>query len=475
MRLTQGSVLRWATLVVAFGLSVPTSGARAQSTAVVRRPPAATTTLSRARIDQVLGGPAAGTRAGTRAGTTVGTAGAAAATASTPAIRVVRPTGVVELPRDSAVRIAPGEFVFRKTADTARRVAARTPIHLPPSTTPGSTPSPPPPPSPTLLPAAAARENATTYAVPYRWLTVDSAGVERVLVPYFILDGGGLTYDVASRSYRGIALIGVEDTLHPGEGPVALPRALQLQLTATSGGTISPRALAIGHTSLVYDSVRIVSADSTAVRIQTGADREGIVVPIPVRAISVGMEPAQRSLPGLGLAATEIAVTLPRGMTRADTAAIVLSATRTPVHPRTVVVTGAAPSTVRLRSGLPGRDSIFALLDNVPVGATYVDFEPPWTFAGATIAGLLLGGFARFFGAKRRKRVRALGWDMLRGAPFGVIAAAASAVGLDLLQLRIDDPGTWIAIMLTAAIGAWVGSRLLDRGGVAPAPPAPAP
>lgn len=466
MRLTQGSVLRRATLVVAFGLSMPTSGARAQSTAVVRRPPAATTTLSRARIERVLGGTTAAS------GTTT-----AATTAAAPSIRVVRPTGVVELPRDS-VRIAPGEFVFRKTADTARRVAVRTTIHpTPGTTTPGTTasPPPPPPPPPTLLPAAATRENATTYAVPYRWLTVDSAGVERVLVPYFILDGGGLTYDVASRSYRGIALIGVEDTLHPGEGPVALPRALQLQLTATSGGgTISPRTLAIGHTSLVYDSVRIVSADSTEVRIQTGADREGIVVPIPVRAISVGMEPAQRSLPGLGLAATEIAVTLPRGMTRADTAAIVLSATRTPVHPRTVVVTGAAPSTVRLRSGLPGRDSIFALLDNVPVGATYVDFEPPWTFAGATIAGLLLGGFARFFGAKRRKRVRALGWDMLRGAPFGVIAAAASAVGLDLLQLRIDDPGTWIAVMLTAAIGAWVGSRLLDRG-MAPSPPPPAP
>jgi uncharacterized membrane protein YfcA len=61
-----------------------------------------------------------------------------------------------------------------------------------------------------------------------------------------------------------------------------------------------------------------------------------------------------------------------------------------------------------------------------------------------------------------------LSWDIAKGAPFGFIAAAASAIGLDLLQLKVDDPGTAIAIMLTAAIGAWGGTRVLDR-----APPAP--
>ncbi len=50
-----------------------------------------------------------------------------------------------------------------------------------------------------------------------------------------------------------------------------------------------------------------------------------------------------------------------------------------------------------------------------------------------------------------------------------MIAAVASAIGLDLLQLKIDDPGTWIAVMLTASIGAWVGARILDRGAPSPA------
>jgi hypothetical protein len=446
------------------GLATPAAGVATTTTtpAATQPPPPpqppqqrpAAKTISRARLESVLGG------------------GAAAK------ISVVRAAGeVATLPptRDS-VTIRPGEIVLRKTSDTALRVAARTTV------THGATGHPLPPgpgdtahPSPTLVPAPAARPHDATYAVPYRWLMVDSAGVERVLVPYFVLDGGGLTYDVASRTYRGTALVGVEDTLHPGEGPVALPRAVSLQLTTTSsGGRVAPRQLAIGHTSLDYDSVRIESADSTQVRIRTGADQLGVVVPIPVRAITVGLVPQQPSLEGLGLATTEIAVTLPRGMGRTDTANVIFSSTRAPVRPGHVQVTGDAPATVRLRSGAPGPDSIRAFLDGVKVGETVVTFEPPWSFTGATLAGLLLGGLARFVGAKRRKRVRALGWDLLKGAPFGVIAAAASAVGLDLLQLRIDDPGTWVAVMLTAAIGAWTGSRLLERVAPGDAPTTPA-
>lgn len=151
------------------------------------------------------------------------------------------------------------------------------------------------------------------FTMPYRWLTVDSTGTERVLIPYFVLVGGGLTHDVSSRQYRGTALVGVEDTLHPNEGPIQLARALRLQLTTMSGGTVTPAQLAIAHTSLDYDSVRIEAADST----------------------------------------------------------------------------------------------------------------------------------------------------------HGV--AAASAIGLDLMHLRIDDPGTWIAVMITAALGAWAGARVIEKAVAAPA------
>jgi hypothetical protein len=193
--------------------SSPSRTVLGQSAARARASVAAPTIIDRTRLEQVLGGSAA-------------------------SLRVVRAAGVADVPRTTdVVRIMPGEFVFRKVSDTARRDE------------PGGV-------SPSIhsLPGGVA-----AYTVPYRWLTVDSAGVERLLVPFFILAQGRLSYDVRSRMYQGMALVGVEDTLHPTEGPVSLPRPLLLQITTTNGGSVSPLTLKIVHTGLEYDSIRIES------------------------------------------------------------------------------------------------------------------------------------------------------------------------------------------------------------------------
>lgn len=370
-----------------------------------------------------------------------------------PGLRVVTANGPSDLTRvPDTVKLAPGEFVFRKTADTARQVTWR----RPPAMKGGNPP-------PILQPNELTTKKGATFAMPYRWLTVDSSGTERILAPFFVLLGGGLSYDVQSRTYRGTALVGVEDTLHLSQSAVVLAKPLKLQITTTSGGTVTPTQLTIAHTSLEYDSVRIESTDSTNIRVRTGADPAGILIRVPVRSLAVAMIPQQMSLQAFGLGTTNISVSLPRGVARNDTAVVTFSATKAPVRPASVRLSGGEAATVNLRSGLPGTDSIRAFLDGVQVGEATVEFNAPWLFLGATIFGLLLGGSARFVSAKRRKKARALGWDVVKGAPFGFIAAAASAIGLDLLQLKIDDPGAAIAIALTAAIGAWAGTRVLDR------------
>lgn len=392
----------------------------ASSSGAQQRPSAAapdSARLSRARLSQILGGSA---------------------------IRVVRASGVTDLAATApSVTIARGDFVFRKMADTAVKVSG------------GRSPA-----SESPVPMV---RGADTYAMPYRWLTVDSAGVEHVLMPYFILVGGRLTYDPGSRTYRGTALVGVEDTLHRNEGPVVLVRPLKLQLTTTSAGSVSPVTLAIGHTSLDYDSVRITSPDSTHVRIRTGADPAGIIIPIPVHDITLGLTPQQTSIQGFGLATTDISVALPRGLARTDSVSVTFSSSSAPVRPSKVIVTGAEGASVRLRSGQLGPNRIDAFIDGVPAGSTTVTSQPPIAFTVATLIGLLLGGLARFYGAKRRKKGKAFVQDVLKGAPFGIIAAVASAIGLDLLQLKIDEGNALPAIVITAALGAWAGTKLLDR------------
>jgi len=384
-------------------------------------------------------------------------------------LRIVRASGVSDVsPTAAAVMVRPGEFLFRKLSDTAQRIRAAAGsaptgnLQARPDTTPGPLP-------PSLLPSALPA-TATAFAMPYRWMTVDSAGVQRVLVPYFVLLGGGLSYDVESRLYKGRALIGVEDTLNQSAGPVTLARPLRMLLATTKGGRISPEQIAIAHTSLDYDSVHIESPDSNLVRISTGADEAGIFVPIPVLGMAIAMTPQQRTLQGFGLATTEIAVTLPRGMSRRDNAFVSFSSSGASVRPNGVRVSGEEGATVRVRSGLPGADTIRAYIDGMEVGSTQVVSEPPIAFLVATLCGILLGGAARFVGGKRRKRVQSLPWDIMKGAPFGLLASIAGAVGLDLAQLKLDEPGALPALVVTAAIGAWLGAKLLDRdGGPVPA------
>lgn len=377
----------------------------------------ARTAISRSRMESVLGGSSAG-------------------------IRVVRASGVVERPKPTdSVSVAPGEFIFRKMSDTARRVAAGElrPIGLPTGTS-----------------------EAATYSLPYRLITLDSAGNEHILIPFFSVNGGGLSWDVRKRSYSGTARVGVVDTLNPNRTDTLLQKFL-IQLTTTSQGSVDPPDLPIDHTGLKYASVTIDAYDSTYVRIQTSADLKGIFVPVSVYVMKGNMVPLQRSIEGFGLATTEITVTLPPGMTGAEKTTLSFSASGPPVRPSPAELTGAAAYTVRLRSGLPGPDTIEAFLDGKPIGYTIVTSKTPWTFLGATLIGIIFGGLARFLGAKRRKRANALLWDIVKGIPFGVLAAAASAIGLDLLQFKIDDPGAWVSIMVTAMVGAWLGARILDR------------
>ena len=374
-------------------------------------------------------------------------------------LRVVRASGVADVaPSAASVTVAPGEFLFRKLSDTARRV--RAPDASAPVGNPDIHPDVMPGPRLPALPSTAAM-----YTMPYRWMTVDSAGVERVLVPYFVLLGGGLTYDVESRMYRGQALIGVEDTLDHSAQRITLVQPLRMLLATTKGGRVSPAQVAIAHTSLDYDSVHIESPDSNLVRISTGADEAGIFVPIPVLGMAIAMTPQQRTLQGFGLATTEIGVTLPRGMSRRDNAFVNFSSSGPSVRPDRVRVSGEEGATVRVRSGLPGTDTIRAFIDGVEVGQSEVVSEPPIAFLVATLCGILLGGAARFMGGKRRKRVQSLPWDIMKGAPFGLLASIAGAVGLDLAQLKLDEPGALPALVVTAAIGAWLGAKLLDRGG----------
>ena len=383
------------------------------------------TTIDRARITSMLGG-------------------------SRNNVRISRAAGVSELPGGaSAVPVAKGDFVIARLSDTAKVVKASGAGRLSALGTLSKS-------------SAAIETGAEIYAIPYRLLTVDSAGVERLLVPFLILRNGALTYDVMRRLYKGTAFVGVEDTLHPADGPVPLTRSLQFLLATKSGGSVSPYRINVIHTSLEYDSVTIESPDSTSILLRTSGDITGINIPIPVRAIVASIRPDQRTIQGYGLSTTDITVSLPRGLSRTDTALVTFESTGAAVNPKTLRLAGGDVGTLKLRSGLPGADSIRAYIDGVPVGEAVVTIKRPWPFVTATLVGILLGSAARW-SSRRRKTLKSLGGDLVRGFPFGLLTSTALSVGLTLLPVNVEDPSAWVGVMVTAALGAWFGSTVLKR------------
>lgn len=379
-------------------------------------------------------------------------------------LKVVRRTGVQAVrPSVATIMVNPGDLVFRKVGaevieDTGLSGSEPRDRELPPR--PGALPTSAP--------------GRTVYQLPYRWFTVDAGGAERLLIPRLIIHGGGLSYDPAARVFRGRASIGVEDSLNPGEGPQPLARPLLLQLNLTSPGDIVPNRLAIDHTSLVYDSVAISARDSVTVHIRTATDPTGVLVPVPIYRPAIELSASPSVLQGLGLGTATISVALPPGFSRADTITVRLRSQTLNIRPALLRVTPDGDNDATFRSAFPGRHSITAEIDGMEADSTDVSIVWPWLFLSAMLIGILVGAWAVLAGA-RAKKPRSYRAALAKAAPFGLISAFAGALGLDLLGLHLDDAGTWSAVWLFAAIGAYVGERVLERfvtPGPTPATPA---
>lgn len=373
--------------------------------------------------------------------------------------------------RESTVALKPGEFLFSKVA--AHPVRVELPVVSHPDRAPASVPPPPAhvPPSAVpgtktaLTPATTAAPKRITYILPYRWITTDAQGQMRVLRPVVDLEGGGLVYDPGKRDYRGAALIGVEDSLHPELGTQPLPTPLRMQLLLTRPGHVKPTAVALSHTSLDYTRVAIDAsqASSLEMRVRTAADTGGVLVPLPVFGPQVKLTVLPNAIQAFGLATATVSIALPPGIPPGQRLTIHFTSPDVLVRPALLVVSADSTNTASIRSGFPGTHVIGAEVDGMPAGEQPVTFVWPWLFLSAMLIGVLVGAALRVFAAKRRSRATRFSRVVVAAFPFGLVTAVAAQVGLDLLQMKLEDPGTWAGVMLTAAIGGYLGPAVLKQ------------
>jgi energy-converting hydrogenase Eha subunit A len=234
-------------------------------------------------------------------------------------------------------------------------------------------------------------------------------------------------------------------------------------LTLTRPGAVSPDTLAVDHTGLQYASVRVKTSasDSVSLHVQTATDPQGVDIPLRVFRPQVRLLVQPPIIAALGLATAGLSVVLPPG-TGAETVTVRLAAEEGLVSPKTLGATVDGENAATIRSTRPGRFHVTAFVDGIPADTQSIAFVWPLSFAVATLCGVVLSGLGKFVGAKKPTPRRFL-LDVLRGLPFGIIAAAAGAIGVDLVGLKLTDAvaATSVAVMLTAAFGAWGGRRIM--------------
>jgi hypothetical protein len=360
-------------------------------------------------------------------------------TRSNAEIRVVRPSGQVALPAGQAsVPLRPGEWIVRKTADIA--VLA---------------------PQVSRNPASGTTPKILAGSLPIEYLTVDSAGTVSVFVPRVVLQGGGLVYDGAAHLFRGAAYVGIEEKGRLTAPPRALASPLAMLLTLSRPGDIAPATLAVRHTGLEYVPIQLSTraGDSLQLRVQATGDSAGVDVPLPIYTPHLSLHVAPRTIEGFGLATTQLSVALPPGLTSRDTVLVRLESPDLQLSPSTINAVANGSNTITVRSGMPGAHEITATADGMAPSSQPVRFAWPWIFLSAAVAGILLAGWARRSDNRRQSFSRAVA----KGAPFGLLAAIAAAIGIDRVGLKLaGQPLSWAAVAVIAVFGAWAGRKVFE-------------
>jgi hypothetical protein len=360
--------------------------------------------------------------------------------ASDTALRFVRAGKASPLTSSAdSVSLQPGDFVFRKVAMAARMEPRK-------------------PNAPRSAPAV--------YELPYRWITVDSTGAPYALRPRLEVEGGGLTFDPATRAYRGRALVGLEDSLRANGTRSRLPVPLRMMLTLQArGGTVTPNALAIDHTSLDYLPIEFRASDTVnlVARIRTAVDTAGVTIALRALLPRLILRVSPSVVEGFGLASAHLSVELPPGIDAATKVRVDFGSSSVAVDPQSVIAAPNEINAASIRSSTPGEVTLVAQAAGFESASEIVRFTWPWRFLSASVVGVALGALMGFGAGKRMKRWASLPKIFVRGAPFGVVVALLSALGVDALGAHLNNPGAWIGVVATAALGSWGGPKVLAR------------
>jgi len=324
------------------------------------------------------------------------------------------------LGRNDTARVRPGEFVAVPTGALATR-----------DSTPGTS-------------------TDKHVDLPVQIITVDRSGTQLLTLTIRVAaEGAGLSFDAANRTFSGIVLIGLEDSLRRTQRIDLGTQGMALQVTSDAGRVV-PENVSISHTNIPWDTVRVLAAnphDTVHLLIRAVFKPEGYTAPILVDRPSIDVRPASSNIQGLGLEATPVSVTIPTFL-RVDTVTVTLWSDRGGLDSGTIRVPPSGTSEIGLRSSGLGHNTVHAQIAGIASGEAPVRYTLPWPFLAAAILGGVAGTILR-----RRRRKLALA-DFVAGVVAGLVSALAYAIGLNLTGFNLNVRFGEVVVLVVAALGA---------------------
>lgn len=309
-------------------------------------------------------------------------------------------------------------------------------------------------------------ENSARFTLPYKIVGSDRTGAMVKLSPVIEVGGGGFRFDPNLDAFVGNLFIGLQDELKPQQAS-PLARAVRMLVTATAD-SVGPASVLINHTNLPFLPVEIIvrrPEETVSVRLRPEFDSTGMELAVPVRRPSLHIEVSPPTIQGFGLETADVTVSA-QGAAINGPITVRLSSSGARPEPPILTLEGSGTATTTIRSRGLGSAELTASSDILQSAAAEVNFQAPWGFAIAAIAGGLLGGFLRFLmpliGTTKKLRPRELALQVALGSLAGILTASAYAVGLNFLDLSPSAVVGEALVFTIAALGALAGSTLFS-------------
>jgi len=320
-----------------------------------------------------------------------------------------------------------------------------------------------------------AANDALQWKVPLEIKARDNHGVTHTLRPHVEMIGAGLEWDRTLGRYIGKVRVWLEDQIAPASG-----YALEAPVAIEVGGEASdydPPRWDVPNAGFPSKDVQIVVAGARprdTIQIKVAATTSGgqvaleeatAAIRMPLSGEPMTIRPVHQSVQGWGLENAELTITTSPS-TSGQRLQVSVTSARGMTRAQSIPIDSLGHAIARIRSGTPGRDTIWVNLENRYMRFALVDHQPPWIFLLFAVGGGLVGSFLRTLGrppSRSKHPVRAFLIQQVIGVLCGIVTMGLYHVGFPILPAIATGQSGGILTGVVAAVGAFLGRDRLAK------------